>query len=296
MDKSGSNEMILVTGATGTVGSELVRQLVLDGQVVRVMTRNPQPHRLPKEAEVVTGDFAQLHTLSQALQGVRQAFLLTTGDHIPRYDAGFAAAAKKAGVQRVTKLSALGVGYGSQDAITRWHRAGEEAIKNSGVTWTFLRPGGFMSNALGWADSIKSQGAVYAPFGSEKVAIVDPWDIAAVAACVLTQPGHEGKVYEISGAEALTIKDQVTKLGDSIGRSLRFVDVPPEAALRNMERSGMPPGLAEGVIGSLAQAKEAFSSEIRPTVKKVTGHDPRSFDQWVQAHQTAFEGGYSPVR
>ncbi len=156
------------------------------------------------------------------------------------------------------------------------------------MAWTILRPGAFMSNALMWAPSIKAQGVVYAPFGQATTAAVDPADIAAVAARALTEPGHEAKMYPLTGPELLSPTDQVEALGAALGRSLRLVDVPPEAAKAAMVDSGMPAELADAVLASMAQAGTDHAMAVLPTVEQVTGNPARSFAEWATAHLEAF--------
>lgn len=215
-------------------------------------------------------------------------FLLTAGEHICEHDVALLEVARQMGVQHIVKLSVMGAGHGSQDPITLWHKTGEEAIKASGIAWTFLRPGGFMSNTLRWAYPIKNRGIVYAPFSSDKVAIVDPYDIAAIAACALTQAGHEGKVYDISGPEALSITEQVEVLAKALEKPIQVVEVRPLDAQKSMELAGLSAILADAVIQTLSQAKDDFSAQVLPTVRQVTLRDPRSFEQWVKVHLKEF--------
>lgn len=280
--------MILVTGATGTVGRLLVTDLVTAGADVRALSRTPEKAGLPSGVEVVPGDLGSPETLQSALRGIERVFLLSGGPEGPEHDANLIAAAKQAGVGHVVTLSVLGADRGADDPITRWHLAGERAVTASGMAWTILRPGAFMSNALMWAPSIKAQGVVYAPFGQAKTAAVDPADIAAVAARALTEPGHEAKMYPLTGPGLLSPTDQVEALGAALGRSLRLVDVPPEAAKAAMVDSGMPAELADAVLASMAQAGTDHALAVLPTVEQVTGRPARSFAEWVTAHLEAF--------
>ncbi len=280
--------MTLVTGATGTVGRLLVTDLVTAGADVRALSRTPEKAGLPSGVEVVLGDLGRPETLESALRGIERVFLLSGGPEGPEHDANLIAAAKQAGVGHVVTLSVLGADHGADDPITRWHLAGERTVTASGMAWTILRPGAFMSNALMWAPSIKAQGVVYAPFTQAKTAAVDPADIAAVAARALTEPGHEAKMYPLTGPELLSPADQVEALGTALGRSLRLVEVPPEAAKAAMVNSGMPAELADAVLASMAQAGTDHAMAVLPTVEQVTGRPARSFADWVAAHLEAF--------
>ncbi len=266
--------MILITGATGTVGRQLVAELVTGGAGVRALSRTPAQAGLPAGVEVVAGDLGRPETLGAALEGVEQVFLLSGGPEGPSHDTNLIGAAKQAGVAHVVTLSVLGAGHGADDPITRWHLAGERAVAASGMAWTVLRPGAFMSNALMWAPTIKTQDAIYAPFAQAKTAAIDPADIAAVAARALTEPGHENKTYPLTGPELLCSADQVETLSAALGRPLRLVDVPPEAAQAAMVEGGMPAELADAVIASMAQAGTDHAMAVLPTVEEVTGAGP----------------------
>jgi len=280
--------MILVTGATGTVGRPLLTELITAGADVRALSRTPERAGLPPGVEVVPGDLGRPETLPPAVAGIERAFLLSGGPEGPEHDANLIAAAKQAGVGHVVTLSVLGAGHNADDPITRWHLAGERAVTDSGLAWTILRPGAFMSNALMWAPSIKAQGVVYAPFAQAKTAAVDPADIAAVAARALTGAGHDGKTYPLTGPEPLSAADQVEILGAALGRPLRVVDVPPERAKDAMVDSGMPAELADAVIASMAQAGTDHAVAVLPTIEQVTGRPAQSFAEWTDAHLEAF--------
>jgi uncharacterized protein YbjT (DUF2867 family) len=280
--------MILVSGATGTVGRPLVTELITAGADVRALSRTPERAGLPPGVEVVPGDLGRPETLPPAVAGIERAFLLSGGPEGPEHDANLIAVAKQAGVAHVVILSVLGADHRADDPITRWHLAGEQAVVDSGMAWTILRPGAFMSNALMWAPSIKAQGVVYAPFAQAKTAAVDPADIAAVAAQALTGAGQDGRTYPLTGPELLSAADQVEILGAALGRPLRVVDVPPERAKAAMVDSGMPAELADAVIASMAQAGTDHAMAVLPTVEQVTGRPARSFAEWADAHLEAF--------
>jgi len=237
---------------------------------------------------VVAGDLGRPETLGAALDGIERVFLLSGGPEGPGHDANLVGAAQQAGVGHVVTLSVLGAGHGAEDPITRWHLAGERAVVESGMAWTILRPGAFMSNALMWAPGVKAQGVVYAPFAQSKTAAVDPADIAAVAARALTEPGHEEKTYPLTGPDLLSATDQVEALGAALGRPLRLVDVPPEAAKAGMVDSGMAAELADAVIASMAQAGIDHAMAVLRTVEEVAGRPARSFAEWANAHLAAF--------
>jgi uncharacterized protein YbjT (DUF2867 family) len=279
--------MILITGATGTVGSEVVKAL-LPAQAgnLRVLTRNPDAV-FPDGAEKVVADLGA-GDLAPVLDGVRAVFLLTDGLNIADHDRRLVAAAQQAGVERIVKLSVRNVGHDGTDPITTLHRAGEQAIRDSGIGWTFLRPTAFMSNALNWAGMIAADRVVYAPFAAGRAAVIDPADIAAVAAVCLTQNGHNGRVLELTGPEPLSPGDQVALLGEVLWRDLRHVESDPAGMVEQMVAYGMPEEQAQAVIELFRSTVEPWNSEPTGDVTAVTGRPAHSFVDWAKAHRAAF--------
>jgi uncharacterized protein YbjT (DUF2867 family) len=279
--------MILITGATGTIGSEVVKAL-LPAQAghLRVLTRNPDAV-FPDGVQKVVADLGD-SDLAPVLDGVHAVFAITHGLDIAAHDRRLAAAAQQAGVERIVKLSVRNVGHDGTDPITTLHRAGEEAIRDSGIGWTFLRPTAFMSNAFNWAGMLAADQVVYAPFATGRAAVVDPADIAAVAAVCLTQDGHDNRVYELTGPEPLSQGDQVSLLGEVLWRDLRYVEADPAGMVAQMVSYGMPEDEAQAVIELFRSTEEPWNSEPTDDVTAVTGHPARSFTDWAKAHRTAF--------
>jgi len=277
--------MVLITGATGHIGSELIAAL-LPAQAghIRVLTRNPGAV-FPDGTQKVVADLGD-SDLAPALDGVHAVFLLTDGLHIAAHNQRFVAAARRAGVERIVKQSARGVGHGGTDPITTLHRAGEEAIRDSGLGWTFLRPTGFMSNALNWAPMIAADQVVHAPFAAGRAAVVDPADIAAVAAACLTQDGHNHRVYELTGPEPLSPADQVAILSQVLGRDLRYAEADPADIVAQMVSYGMPEELAHAVLEQFRSTLKPYNSEPTGDITAVTSRPPRSFADWAHAHRT----------
>ncbi|GAA0918102.1 SDR family oxidoreductase [Streptomyces thermoalcalitolerans] len=279
--------MILVTGATGTVGREVVRCLPPDVPV-RLLTRDPA--RLTAStpsAEVVTGDYADPGTLRRALRGVRRAFLVTnwvTRDS----DAAFLRAARAEGVEQVVKLSAAAVAdEGADDLITRWQRTNEALLRDSGMAWTLLRPRAFMSNCMSWAPSIRSRGVVSALYGTSVNACIDPRDIAAVAVRALTEDGHEGRVYTLTGPRAISAVEQTEQLGRVLGRPLRFEELTEEQARAHLSRRH-PEELVEALLSSARRQMAGAKARVENTVAEVTGRPARTFAEWAHDHAHAF--------
>ncbi|NUO34399.1 MAG: NAD(P)H-binding protein, partial [Dermatophilaceae bacterium] len=221
--------MILVTGATGNVGRQLVNLLLQAGERVRATSRNPERAGLPDGVEVVKADLAREEDVRAALRGADRAFLLPAAGQVD----GFLREAAGAGLGRVVLLSALAVTMAESGVLGSVHAAYEQAVLGSGVPWTFLRPGAFMANDLRWAPGVRN-GVVRAPFADSATAPIDEYDIAAVAARALLDDGHEGQAYALTGPDSLTTADRVRILGEVLGRDLRLEELSPEQAREQM--------------------------------------------------------------
>ncbi|PWI17033.1 nucleoside-diphosphate sugar epimerase [Streptomyces sp. Act143] len=281
--------MILVTGATGHVGGELVRRLAASGTPVRAMTRRPDAARFPAGAAAVYGDAQDPASLTAAFAGVSAAFLMSAqpvgAAPVPTHDLALAEAARGAGVRRLVKLSVLDGGAGS-DPIARWHAAAEAAVVAAAPAWTLLRPGRFMSNALQWAGQLRSGDEVAIPFADRPAASIDPADLAEIAALALTTDEHTGMTYELSGPESLTPAQELSLLGRLLGRDLRLRPVPPEAARAGMERYGFPAEVVDAIMRRTLE--DGRGADVLPTAAEALGRPPRTFTQWARAHAAAF--------
>ncbi|MGZ6673563.1 MAG: NAD(P)H-binding protein [Solirubrobacteraceae bacterium] len=275
--------MLLVTGATGNVGAEVVDALAAADHQVRALVRSDKAPGLPPGAEAVSGDLNRPESLAGALAGVRGVFLL------PGYAdmEGLLAEIRAAGVERVVLLSGSSAASGdTSNAVSAYMIRSEDAVRASGVPFTILRSFGFMSNALRWRDQLKAGDVVREPFADVAVAMVDPYDLAAVAAAALVSDGHEGRSYVVSGPEALRPADRVRTLGAALGRDLRLDALSDEEARAQMTAE-MPVEYVDAffdfyVDGSLDE------SQVQPTVREVLGREPRTFGQWAAAHADAF--------
>ena len=275
--------MILVTGATGNVGGQLVRRLASAGETVRALGRRAAPSGMPEGVEGVVGDLDRPETLYEALDGTRGVFLL------PGYRdmAGVLAEVRRAGVERVVLLSGSSAEDGDMgNAISRYMILSEAAVRESGVPWTILRPSGFMSNALRWAPQLRAGNVVRAPFAGVRVAAIDPNDIAAVAAEALTSAGHEDRIYRLSGPEPLLPADQVRVLAAVLGRDLRFEGQPDAEARVEME-GVMAIEYVDAFFSFYAEGT-LDESKVYPTVEELTGRKPHTFERWAIAHAGAF--------
>ncbi len=283
--------MILVIGATGTNGREVVRRLAGAGQRVRALVRDPARAdglNLPT-VELAQGDLGDPASLDRAFAGVSRAFVVTAVDQ--RAGEWFAIAfnaAKRAGKPHVVKFSGMGAGT-TDAALLRQHGETDEMLKASGLPYTILRPNSFFQNMLWSAGTIKDHGAFYLPMRDGRQSLVDVRDIAAVAVKVLTETGHEGKVYEITGPESLSYAEVAATLTRVLGKPVRYVDVPPAVAKDSMLKAGMPGWNADAVTelyGAFATGQFGYTTD---TVQRITGQPPIPFEQWTREKATAFQ-------
>jgi uncharacterized protein YbjT (DUF2867 family) len=281
--------MILVTGATGHIGRELVKELVHREQEVRILVRDlARARELPEGVERVVGDFADREALRAAFEGADQLFLLLPGiAHAPAVDA--LAAAVSSGVRHVVYLSSYAVAVDPMPAMGRWHHEREQLVRASGIPATLLRPCGFMTNTLDWLPTLREGGYVLDPVGPGKAALIDPADIAAVAAVALTQDGHAGAEYTLTGDEPLTIAEQAAVLAAAARIQIEVREVQtPEQAVRFRYPDGAPPELAAALVEGLRLMRADTEGLRTDTVRRLLGRPPRSFTDWCHDHAEAF--------
>ncbi|MFI9720435.1 NAD(P)H-binding protein [Streptomyces sp. NPDC052396] len=280
--------MILITGATGTIGSEVVRQLAAAGEPVRAMTRNPSGASFPDGVEVVAGDFEDGASLERAVRGATAVFALSgAGPAIPGHDRALIGAATAAGVRRVVKLSSIGM-KGAEPPF--WHEAGEQAARESGLGWTFLRPSAFASNALAWAAAIRAGEPVPDRYGAGRMGVVDPRDIAAVAVRALTSDEHQGRAYTLTGPELLSAADQAAVLSEELGRTVTTAEMPLETIREQMLGFHSDAGFAEQIMEGIREVREGRNAVLTEDVARVLGRPATGFAQWVRDHRDAFTG------
>jgi uncharacterized protein YbjT (DUF2867 family) len=242
---------ILVTGATGNVGSHLVDALRGRGEPGRAFVRDAGKARalLGEDVELAVGDYGDPTSIAAALDGVDRVFLLTpTHPEMVQWEQNILNAAAAAGVRRVVKMSTLGADPESDARFARWQGRCEQLLKASGIPAVILRSSNHMTNLLFSAASIRDAGKIFAPMDDAKIAMIDRRDLAAVAALTLTEDGHDGRTYALTGPEALTYHDVATQLSQVLGRTVQFVDVPDEAAIGAALQAGVPEWLAHGII------------------------------------------------
>jgi uncharacterized protein YbjT (DUF2867 family) len=277
--------MILVTGATGNVGNELVHALVARDQPVRAVARKLDRAAFPARVDVVEADLTAPDTIAAALAGIRRVFLL----------GGFATTEllghiRHAGVEHVVLLTSRCVVGGNPDnAITRMWLDAETALQDSGVPWTILRPSGFHSNALRWLSQLQEGDVVRAPWPDLAIASIDPADIAAVAAAALTEPGHEHTAPALSGPQPLTPGEQVATLARVLQRALRYEPLSDREARARME-ADTPAPFIDAFFRFFTDG-EFDDSPVVDTVQQITGRRPRTFEQWARDHADAFAHG-----
>ncbi len=264
---------ILVTGATGSVGRLVVDQLLARGASrVRALTTNPKKAALPPEVEVVVGYIGRPETLPAALEGVERMYL---APH-PQTAREVAAMARAAGVAHIVDLAG---------PASSWWYAVEEAVEASGVAWTHLEAGEFMSNTLIWAEQIRTTGIVRDAYPNAANAPIDPDDIAAVAAAVLLEDGHEGKAYELTGPETLTRAEMVRLIGAALGREIPFVELTHEQAIEQLT-----PIMGEYAAWYIEGWAELAShpQQAVPTVAQILRRPATTFAEWAVTHAAEF--------
>lgn len=278
--------MFLITGATGKVGREAVDQLLALGHPVRALSRTPEEADLPRGVEVVAGSPADPASLTAAFDGVTAALVVLSGD-VGGEAAHAAAAARAAGTSRVVLLSSGGIEHPLPHGIAREHRAAEVVIEECGVPWTFLRPGPFHANTSWWVPTVRESGAVRCWIGNNPGAPIDEYDIASVAVVALTQDGHLGRSYLLTGPQTLTSQEQAGILGEVLGRDLEFSVAPPEEVVEVFTRITGDRGAAETNVAALRSPGVPWARPTR-AVRDLTGREPRPYRQWAVENAALF--------
>lgn len=265
--------MILITGATGNIGTELVK--LLEGQNIRTMIRSKG-----------TGDFNDPASVEKALQGIERAFLLTNSSpQAEQQQRTFVELAKKAGVKHIVKLSQWAADLNSPVRFLRYHAAVESKIIASGMTYTFLRPNLFMQGFIDFVHEEK----FFAPIGDAKISMVDIRDIAAAAAAALTEDGHENKTYNLTGPAALTHSEVAATLTTALGREISFFSVTPPEMRAALSQVGFPEWQADGLIEDYAHYAKNEAASVEQGIFEATGKPARSFAEFARDYATAFK-------
>lgn len=278
--------MIVVTGATGNVGVPLVRALVEAGEQVTAVSRGLSAAQVPDGVPHRHADLAEPHSLKPALEGAEALFLLVSGAgaHVNPQD--IVDVARSSGVHRIVLLSSQAAGTRPQSASHAPLRAIEAVIQQSGMDWTILRPGGFNSNTFAWAPMIRTQRMVAAPFGDVRLPSIDPVDIAEVAAVVLRDGSHAGRVYELTGPVPISPRERAQAIGDALGEPVRFIEQSRDEARAQMLQF-MPEPVADGTLAILGEPSPA-EQRVSPDVELVLGRAPHTFADWAARNIAAF--------
>ena len=282
--------MILVTGATGTIGSHLVPSLLDQDAPVRVLVRNADMAQATfgDRVDIVAGDLRDASSVSVALKGVDRVFLNSPSlDGFIDLQRPLIDAANAAGVGHLVRLSVAGAAPDATTSYGRGHFVLDQHLKASTLSWTILQPNGFMQNLLSNVETIRT-GAIYASAGGGHVAMIDARDIAEVAASVLTTGGHAGESLVLTGGEAVTYDDVTAAFATELGHDVRYVDVPPEVTRQNLLGFGLPAGQVEDILALFAIFRAGYASTVTPTVANVLGRAPRSLATFVHDYRAAF--------
>lgn len=277
---------ILVIGGRSKIGSALIGELVGKGESVRALVRSSESRDwFPEGVQAVTGDLADLESLRSAIEGADRMFLLCgpTEDEV-QLNRNATDAAKEAGVRLLVRSSILGSNPQSDVTFVRDHGACDAYLRDSGVPHAVVRPNMFIQNIPeNTIPSIDQDGNFYANAGDARISMVDTRDIAAVAATLLTEPGYDGRAYDVTGPEALSYNDVATKLSDTIGRKVTYIDAPDEAAAAAL--AGF--GLGQWLVGALVDlfrdyrgsGVDGYAAQVTDSVAQITGQAPRTLDQ-----------------
>ena len=285
---------ILVIGATGRIGGDLVKGLAARGEEVRALVRNSEKAAAVQGhgVEAVVGDLEKHETLDEALQGVDKAFLIS-GDNsrIAELHGNFVEAARRADVRHIVRSSILvAMMPDSPLALSKWHREADQHVINSGIPYTILQPAYFMQNFLMSAVTIASDGLVYGAMGGGNIGVIDTRDIVDIAATVLTSGGHEGQSYVLTGPEALSMTDVAAKLSTALSKEVKYANMSPDDAKAGMVAMGLPDEIADAWVRLAQMVSMGAADMVTPTVKEITGVEPRSFDQFARDFAHVFKG------
>jgi uncharacterized protein YbjT (DUF2867 family) len=283
--------VILITGATGTVGSEVVRRLSAQGIQVRALTRDlhkVEAIKLP-HVQFVQGEFDDPDSIRRACAGVEREFLLSNStERAEKQQITFAELAQESGVRHIVKLSQLHADMNSTGRFLRYHGAVEAAIEAAGVTFTFLRPNLYMQGLLNFRQSIKEKGAFFAAADEGRVSAVDVRDLADVAVAALTGSQHNDKRYSLTGPEALTFGEMAKQLSAALGRTIEFVDVAPEAMREALVGLGFPAWQADGLLEEFAMYRKGEAADVEAGVIEALNRSPRSFENLARDYAPLF--------
>jgi uncharacterized protein YbjT (DUF2867 family) len=277
---------VLVTGATGNVGSAVVAELRRRGVAVRAFVRHPVD-AFGGDVDLAIGDFEDPASIRAALAGVDRVFL-SSADGPRKVEHEVAVIDASAHVELVVKASTTGARAGAPLPPFDWNGRGEEHLRRSGIPAVVLRSGFYMTNLLAVAEPVRAQRVLPAPAGDGRIAMIDPRDVGAVAAAVLAGSGHDGRTYELTGPDAVSYGDIAAELSHATGTHVEYVDVPPHAARERLVASGMPDWLIVHLDGVFAKIRAGELAATTDSVALLTGRAPRTIADFVTDHRDAF--------
>lgn len=282
---------ILITGATGTIGSQVASELLDRGASVRVASRRPEAlaRFAERGAEVTRIDLEDPASLAPALAGVTRAFVVgpQSGPDFGAHIELVVAAAAAAGVEHLLRYSALGADPEAPLALSREHGVAEAHVKAGPIPWTILEPTFYQDNIITFSgDSIRSEGVFYGAAGDGAATYVSSADIARVAAAILEDPApHAGATYVLTGPEALSSAALAALATEVLGREIRYVDLPPETLGAGMRGAGLPGWLADALVGLEAVKRDGYAAAVSPAVREITGRDPESYRTFLERNR-----------
>lgn len=278
--------MLLITGATGNIGKHLVAESIVRGIPVRALSRDPlrAAALLPQGTPIVSGNLMVSADVERVLDGVNKIYLATNGTDQLVAEQTLIAAAKAAGVRHIVKVSVIGASPQHYVWYAQVHAAIEQTLAESGIPATILRPNWFMENFFGSAPTIATQGTIYGSAGEGRVAFIDSRDTAEVALRVLTEDGHAGKAYQLTGSRALTFAEAAAELSIGLERRVEYVDLSDEQFHQALTGAGLPDSVAAVIVQINRNARENNLAAVTDTVKTLTGHEPRSLADFARDH------------
>jgi uncharacterized protein YbjT (DUF2867 family) len=282
--------MILITGASGSVGKTVLREVIGKEPKVRAMYRSKEEAaKAPAGCEPVVADFSDKQSLRGAVEGVTSVFLVCSPiPQLVELESNVVDVCKESGVKHVVLNSAMGAGDCGK-SFPSWHRKVEDKLKASGMSYTILRPNGFLQNIAAYnAPSIRTQGAFYAAMGDAKVSYLDVADIAVVAVKALQGGAHSGKTYELNGPEAISNEELAKRISKVSGRTVKFVDIPEAAQRDSMLGLGMPEWQVTALLELQQYYKQGGGAKTDGLLKSLLGREPVTLDQYLTANVREF--------
>jgi len=282
--------MILITGASGSVGKTVLREAARKQSGIRAMYRSKdEAAKAPPGIQAVIADFADKQSLRSALDGVTSAFVVCSPiPQLVELESNMIDACKESGVKHVVLNSALGAGDYTK-SFPSWHRKVEDKLKSTGLSYTILRPNGFLQNIVAFnASSIRAQGAFYVAMGDAKVSYIDVGDIAVIATKALAGGAHAGKTYELNGPEAVSNQELAVRISKAAGRTVSYVDIPESAQRDAMLGLGMPEWQVTALLELQQYYKQGGGAKTDSLLKTLLEREPVTLDQYLAANAREF--------